>query len=879
MAGSILARSWPICPSVPIQGSGTPYQLAANGSTAPTIWIASNDQAGVIRAASDLAADFGRVVGVNGTIKQLSSPSTSDGSLIIAGTIGNSSLIDSLISSGKLNVSSTQGKWESYTATLVEAPFSNVSQAYVIAGSDQRGTIYGMYDISETIGVSPWYWWADVYPTAKVQGPPSVKYRGIFLNDEQPALTDWAALNFLVNDTPFTSRFHAHVFELLLRLKANYFWPAMWAGMFYVEDAQNSTFFQQGVTRSENWETLYIMGMRGNGDAASPTFTSSQLEQIIDVLQGILTSSFPTRSISSIPQTWVLYKEVGGYYQQGMKVPDDITLLWPDDNVGNIMRLPIASETNRSSGAGIYYHFDYVGSPRDYKWINTVQMQKTWEQMHMAYEHSADRIWIVNVGDLKPLEIPISHFLDMAYDMSLHQSSDSTTDFLVRWATAQFSSTVANATAEIMNTYGQILQRRKYELLSDAPFAFSISDYDEVYIVLQEWEDLLALAQDTYNKLDAARSAFFEMVLRPVMAGKTVYDLYINSNLNSWYYGQQRTSANTLANAVVQGFANDSNKMLSQVHLGYTTWSDPYSNIMPPVRYYTSGTTSSGAMGVAIQGSSKRYPGNTAPSLLSADPYMPPTASRYIDIFYRSNASVSCTVASNVLYVTFDSAKGTLESPGTNEDIRNVINVDWASAPSGLSHPSVIISSSSTSASFVLPVNKTSLGTFTGGYVESGGVVSIEAEHYNTVTPVNGLSYITIPYYGRTLSGVKLWPVTAGSQTTSTGPKLTYSFYTFSTTSSANMIVLLGSSLNAITDRPLKYPVPSAVLGTDPNEWTAAVENSGWTVSSRVSLAAAGAHTLNLWALEPGVVFQKIVIDVGGYHATGSMGPPESYKA
>jgi hypothetical protein len=432
-----------------------PLQLAGNGTA--TLILSSSDFPGVLRAGQDLSSDFGRVTGKNLTITTnelaTTDQSPTTGPAIIVGTLGKSKLIDSLVSAGIIDITQIQGQWESFTTQIVLNPMPGLPSALVIAGSDKRGTIYGIYDISEQIGVSPWYWFADV-PSAqqtnifaldvkKVQGPPSVKYRGIFLNDEQPALTNWVKEKY--GGVGYVSGFYARVFELLLRLRANYLWPTMWDSMFALDDAKNQPladtygivmgtshteplmrstkeqtkyvsgswdwttnkaniikFLTDGAKRAQPYESLYTMGMRGSGDTASSSLNAASLADVVSEQQKILTSVVDA-NISNIPQMWCLYKEVGGYYQKGLKVPDDITLLWSDDNSGNMQRLPIPSETNRSAGAGVYYHFDYVGDPRNYKWINTISPQKTWEQMHMTYERNARQIWIVNVGDLKPL--------------------------------------------------------------------------------------------------------------------------------------------------------------------------------------------------------------------------------------------------------------------------------------------------------------------------------------------------------------------------------------------------------------------------------------------------------------------------------------------
>ncbi|KAH8667818.1 hypothetical protein BGZ61DRAFT_364987 [Ilyonectria robusta] len=944
--------------------SGLSNRKLASQNSAPDIWVDSDDFKGIQKAASDLAIDFGRVVGVNGTVRLLgkSDSRSKPVSLIIAGAVGHSTLIDGLVSDGKLDVSEIEGKWEAYTSAFVKNPLDGVSWALVVAGSDVRGTIFGLYDISEKIGVSPWYWWADVPPkkktdiwvqeTRKVQGSPSVKYRGFFINDEAPALTSWAEPRFrrTANGRPFTGEFYKLIFELCLRLRANYIWPAMWGSMFYVDDKENgpnandygvfigtshhepmaraeteqqqqlegswdwignkkniTEFFRGGAERAKDWDTIFTMGMRGAGDVESPTLTSDSLEEILKVQQSILKDVLDVKDLGQVPQTWVLYKEVGRYYQAGMEVPDTVTLLWTDDNAGNLLRTPFANETDREAGAGVYYHFDYVGAPRSYKWINTIQLVKTWEQMHLAYEKGAREIWIANVGDLKPLEIPMTHFLDMAYDMSKHTTPDSTTEWIKRWAIREFGKpSIADTIARILNTYGKLIVRRKYELLSREPFAYSVSNYDEAERVIKEWSDLVDLTQSVYDALPQdTQIPFFEMVLHPVLAGKTVVELYIKAALNAWHHSQRRTSTDRLAKDVNDLFAQDAeitdryhslkdgkwDPILNQTHIGYTFWNEPPVNAMPNVSYHTKDNVpQSGIMGVSVQGSSRSSPGDPEPTLLSVDRYMPPSEKRYLDIFTRDNGTFSYKITPNASYVTVSNSRGTLKAPGEKSDIRSFISVDWSKAPKGLSWVGLKVSAANgRDVTAVLPVNKTSVPKDFHGYVESGGVVSIEAEHYTSAEKKGSLSYTTIPYYGRTLSGVKLWPATADSQTPSSAPKLTYSFHTFNSRSSARVMVFLGATLNHDPSRPLKYafaidgrspvtvqPVPTTPMGSVPDGWEDAVIPGGWTSISTVELSA-GSHQLSLWLLEPGVVVQKLVVDVGGFKSS-SLGPPESYK-
>jgi hypothetical protein len=428
----------------------------AGPSAPPVILISAKELGPAARAAKDLAADFGRVLGKNATVTTATTlPKSGDAPAIIIGTLGSSELIDQLVKDNQLDAAAIRGKWEAYASQVV-TDANGKPVALAIAGSDVRGTIFGIYDLSQQIGVSPWHYWADVPPkkrqyifaptVSKVYGPPSVKYRGLFINDEAPALSNWVTQHFPrgKGGNSVTAPFYAHILELTLRLKGNYFWPAMWGKMFYLDDPENGPqahaygvfvgtshhepmarsdaeqsrycqpwdwtrnkaniqkFMTEGVTRSKNWETVYTLGMRGSGDAASATLDSKRLEEVIKWQRSTLQSTLG-KPLDEIPQAWVMYKEVPGYWQKGMDVGEEVTLLWTDDNRGNIRRIPTAKETARKGGAGMYYHFDYVGSPRNYKWINTIQLQKTWEQMNLAYERSIRNIWIANVGDLKAL--------------------------------------------------------------------------------------------------------------------------------------------------------------------------------------------------------------------------------------------------------------------------------------------------------------------------------------------------------------------------------------------------------------------------------------------------------------------------------------------
>ncbi|TVY88717.1 hypothetical protein LAWI1_G004163, partial [Lachnellula willkommii] len=726
--------------------------------------------------------------------------STAPNPVIIAGTLNKSPLIRALVQSNKLDITSISGRWESFISQVIIDPLPGVDKALVIVGSDMRGTVFGLYDISEQIGVSPWWWWADVpvrkregvwaLEGRKVQGPPSVKYRGIFINDEQPALTNWikyvAILSFLClastgyaelmkrssNYQPgkygpgYNHYFYPRVFELLLRLKANYFWPAMWGSMFGVDDTANqpiadaygivmgsshtepmmratnewsnfgkqyggngqweydtnnaslSAFFTVGAQRAKPYaaNSLFTMAMRGSGDTAI-TLTQAQaiavLQNVVAKQREILAEVFNETKIEEIPQVWCLYKEVQGYYENGLTVPDDVTLLWADDNWGNIRRLPTASETNRSGGAGIwadtfgigvYYHFDYVGDPRDYKWINTIQLQKTVEQMQLAYARQADRIWILNVGDLKTLEIPINHFLDLAYDTP-KWGYDSVPRWLRSWAEREFGPEHSDAISSVVDRYGMYAARRKYELLDST--TYSIVNYNEADAILAQWGELADDAQKIYDALEEAfQPAYYEMILQPVLGGQVVNQIYVNAGKNRLYTEQKRNKANAVAQDVLGYFQQDHvltqryhdllggkwNHMLDRYDLSYHGqnydgyWQQPMRNTIPALSYVQELETSlAGNIGIGVEGSNATIPGDDAwhPNsgstlvLPPMDPYGPRT--RWIDIFARDTQSCQWTISPQQPYVLATPNTGSTGGPN-GTDTRIYISIDWTRA-------------------------------------------------------------------------------------------------------------------------------------------------------------------------------------------------------
>ena len=914
----------------------------AQAGAAASLSVDPGDYAGVIRAEHDLQNDIALVTGVT--------PAIADGKAgpgsqaILIGTIGKSPLIDRLIRNGKIDVASIAGKWESFLIQVVPKPFPGVASALVIAGSDKRGTIYGVYDVSEQIGVSPWYWWADVpvrhkdalfvKPGVHTEGPPAVKYRGIFLNDEAPSLTGW------VNEKygGYNHHFYERVFELLLRLKANYLWPAMWNSAFNEDDPLNpkladeygivmgtshhepmlraqqewkrhgsgawdysanapvlDKFWDEGVERNMNYESIITLGMRGDGDLPmSESANVALLEKIVEDQRKILATR-NTQSLSEVPQDWALYKEVQGYYEKGMRVPDDVTLLWCDDNWGNVRRLPTEEERKRSGGAGVYYHFDYVGDPRSYKWLNTIPITKVWDQMNLSYEYGADRIWIVNVGDLKPMEFPIEFFLTFARDPQ-QWPKEKLSEYTRLWAEREFGREKASAIAGIVSQYTKLNGRRKPELVE--PTTFSLVDYQEADRVLAEWQSITQEAEKIYASLpDDSRDAFYELVLYPTKASALVTELYITAGKNRLYAVQGRASTNDLAARVRQLFQADADlsqhynhslahgkwdHMMDQTHLGYTFWNQPPVNVMPAIQEVQ--VPEKPDMGVAIEGSAMPWlPVFHEPALPGFDVFN--RQSRFIDVFNRGKLPFEFTAAGSSPWIHVTPAHSTVV-----KDQRVWITIDWDQAPQGASEGSVKVSGPdghTVTVGFAIfnPAEPTKATLH--GFVEGDRYVSIEAEHFTRKLDADLVRWEAIPDYGRTLSSVSIFPVTAKSVAPPlNSPCLEYQMYLFHP-GKIEVETILAPTLNFVPGRGLRFAISfddqppqivDALAHNTVEDWGQAVEDSVRKLKSIHTLETSGYHTLKFWMVDPGVVLQKLVVDLGGVKPS-YLGPPESYRS
>lgn len=770
----------------------------------------SREHSCVQLAVANLQKDFEKVTGKIGL-----SRTTGEFGTIIIGTVGVNKQIDQWVKKGELH--DLKGKTEKYI-------IKTIGDQLVIAGSDKRGTVFGIYELTKQMGVSPWYYWADV-PIEQhealyikkgeyTDGEPSVRYRGLFLNDEAPCLTTWVKNTF---GTDYGDhRFYERVFELILRLKGNFLWPAMWGWAFYADDPENlktadamgvimgtshhepmarnhqeyarnrnkwgawnyetnkenlDRFFREGIERMKGTDDIVTIGMRGDGDEAmSETADTKLMEKIIDNQRRII-KEVTGKPAEKTTQVWALYKEVQDYYDAGLRVPDDVMILISDDNWGDIRRVPTTAERARKGGWGIYYHVDYVGAPRNTKWLNVTQSQQMFEQLSLAYDFGIQRMWILNVGDLKPMEYPIQLFMDMAWNPKEY-TVQTVTDHTRRFFQSVLNGAVAEEAASIYNCNCQYMARVTPEMLDARTYNIQTGEWRQV---TDDYQRLELRALRLYDQIPAeARDFYRQLVLFPVQAMANLYDMYYAQAMNQYLAASKNPDANLWADKVKQCFCRDSllcaayntdiaggkwNGMMIQKHIGYRSWNDNFRADMLP----------------------------------------------------RTTA------------------------------------VDAGSA---------------------------------GGYTfeAKDGYVAMEAEHYFSATASTGTEWTVYPYYGRTRSAVALTPYT----TAVGNAALTYQFTLPAESAKVKVHVVTKSTLDFLNVGGFEYAVSldggelqvvnfnKTLVDRQPymySDYYPAVARRVVEKVVELPVTQKEVHTLTIQPKYPSIVFEKIVVDAGGYQS------------
>jgi Glycosyl hydrolase family 115/Gylcosyl hydrolase family 115 C-terminal domain len=926
------------------QYSSDDFPIVSNESGVVPIYVDPADYWLVDKAARSLQEDIYRVTGFLPALITDLSNSPAFPNLIVIGSSDRSPLIQRLARQ-KMIPASLNGKWESYVVKTIRQPIVGVDRALIIAGSDRRGTAYGVFDLSRAMGVSPWYWWADVpvrhrnplfvrSNTIFESGPPAIKYRGIFINDEAPSLSGWVHQKY----GGFNHQFYEKVFELLLRLKGNYLWPAMWGSAFNDDDPQNpilasdygivmgtshhepmlraqqewkrygagpwnyqankdilDSFWKKGIENKGTRESIVTIGMRGDGDKPMEEHSNIDLlEKIVGDQRAIL-AEVTGKDPSATPQSWALYKEVQDYYDKGMRVPDDVTLLLCDDNWGNIRKLPARTDPHRGGGYGMYYHFDYVGGPRNYKWLNTNPISRIWEEMHLTKEFGDDRIWIVNVGDIKPMEFPISFFLDYAWNPDQWPAAK-LPEYTRRWAADQFGLAFADSIAYILTKYTTFNGRRKPELLS--PDTYSLLNYRESDRIVTGYNQLAQQAISIGRQLPSQfRDSYYELVLYPVLACANLNDLYVTAARNKLYAAQGRAATDSLASRVKTLFDNDSllshqyntetalgkwNHMMDQTHIGYTYWQEPRYNNMPAITTLDPATNTGSPWGVAVEGSAAWWPAakdSATATLPEFNPFQ--NTDHYIEIFNRTGKPFTFAIRAGAPWIQIGPTNRRVD-----REQRIWINIDWPHAPTGRRQaPLTITGPDGLDVTVTVPIDNPSAkpGRFKG-FIGTNGYLAIEAQHYSQAIDSKEIQWQTIPDFGRTLSGVEAFPVTAPPQTPGVHrPRLDYQVYLFDT--GTVTVRAYFSPILAFNRQAIHYAIsfddePPAIIDLTTGNETAGIWDKMVADNIQISISnhfihKTGMHTLKYWFVDPGPVLQRILVDQGGA-LPSYLGPPES---
>ena len=616
-----------------------------------SILCADEEHKGVLMAVRNLQEDFFRVTNTRPYLKIGAKKQVDEGAQklrILIGSFDKSPLIKQLVKAKKLDVRELKGRNEKFIITTVTNPIEGVEgEVLLIAGSDKRGTIYGIYELSCQIGISPWYWWADVPVESHKEiyikkgvytdGEPVVQYRGIFINDEWPCMGGWTTERY----GGFNSKMYKHVYELLLRLKANFLWPAMWSAAFYADDPMNSPlademgiiigtshhepmarnhqeyarnrkvygawnyqtnkkgidrFFREGIERMKGKEEVVTIAMRGDGDAPmGPDTDTKLLENIVKEQRRIITE-VTGKPASKTPQLWALYSEVLEYYDQGMQIPDDVMILLCDDNWGDVRRLPEPGAKRHPGGYGMYYHVDLHGAPRAYQWLNMTQIQHMWEQLYLTYTYGVDKMWILNVGDLKPNEFPTDFFLKMAWNPNAFDAGN-LMDYTREFCRQQFGDEHADEAARILNLHCKYCARVTAEMLDHETYNLQSGEFKAV---TDEFLALEAHAVRQFTLLpENMHDVYKELILFPVQAMANLYEMYYAVAMNRQLAMENDLRANAWADRAEYCFRRDAElcddynhniaggkwkHMMDQTHIGYTSWDEPKGgNIMPKV--------------------------------------------------------------------------------------------------------------------------------------------------------------------------------------------------------------------------------------------------------------------------------------------------------
>ncbi|WP_147678041.1 glycosyl hydrolase 115 family protein [Algibacter pacificus] len=956
------------------------FPIVENGTMA-SITIDEKDAKVVALASKILSNDVKQVSGKNMVINKKKAKYQ-----IIAGTLGKSKYINQIVSKHNMDVSQIKNKWETYSIQVIKKPSQNVEKALVIIGSDRRGTAYGLLEISRMIGVSPWEWWADVTPTKqenivlnvenKIYGEPSVKYRGIFLNDEDWGLQRWSALNYEPETGDIGPKTYAKVFELLLRLRANTIWPAMhkctkafyhypqnkivaddyaivigtshaepmlcninaeWnhdiMGDYRYDTNSESikTLFKKRAKETANFEGIYTLGMRGEHDSpmiVGEDDTQSQvklLEQVITDQRKILKANSKKGVIK--PQAFVPYKEVLHYYQSGLNLPEDVSLVCTDDNYGYMRQLSNTKEQKRSGGAGVYYHTSYWGRPHDYLWLNSTNPVLMWEEMTKAYEFGSQNIWILNCGDIKPHEYNIELFLDMAWHIDAFKNNDAVKKHHINWSAREFGNSNAEAITNLMFDYNQLAFQRRPEFMAWSqvePVTKSgkteLTQYhygDEVFKRIEAHENLIDQVKQLKQTIPSYRAdAFYQLVYYPIVGASNLNLKWLYSYKNEFVASQGRESAKDFASKSLEAYKTIKKETdyfnntlqngkwkhimsMSPRHL--PVFAEPTASIPLTEKHNT--------LGIAIEGYQMEVNNEIINSYADVFPVFNAYTKNkyYMDVFLKGQGELEWELQPKADWIILSKASGKLDK--NQLEARIWVTIDWDKVPQGenkkeapLGHDYQLIPPSNkvNSAIDVITKNKTTtLGVSVfnpkfkdledyKGFVEDKGFVSINAENYTRKTKGKEAEWTTFSGLGYTGNVSVALPRSATSETRveaikQNSPVLEYDFYTFNF---GEVDVFLQAVPTHAFNNNSGVRCAVAIDNAEPviidfqtsgrsETWKQNVLKNASVKSVKQIVNTSGKHKLKIWMVDPGVMLDQILIDLGGWKTSYAF-PPET---
>lgn len=923
-------------------------------------------------AANLLAKDIERVTSFKPMV--YTDPSKAKGNVIVIGNV-QSPLIKKFLGKQASITKQLTGKWESFGLNVVDGPSNAIHKALVISGSDTRGTAFGVFTLSEKIGVSPWYWWADV-PVKKreeltiqqesyVSVAPAVKYRGIFINDEDWGLQPWAAKTFEPETGDIGPKTYAKVFELLLRLKANLIWPAMHpstkaffhypANLKMAEDYQivigsshaepmlrNNvgewnvktmghfnyltnkeriySYWETRVKESKHIDAIYTLGMRGVHDGQMEGVTDMKeavplVDNIIQDERALLSKNINS-DITTIPQAFTPYKEVLEIYDNGLKVPDDVTLVWPDDNYGYIHRLNNEQESRRKGGTGVYYHASYWGRPHDYLWLSSTHPALMTEEMMKAYEMGARTIWVLNVGDIKPQEYNIQQFLDIAFNPIPFKESQYTEQHLLHWASSIFGKENAHKIQTILWDYYQLAFERKPEFMgwsqTEPNTKTAYTDFNHFY-----YGDEAQKRIDHYNILEAAVSnlraqvdedaadAFYELVYYPVLGASQMNKKFLYRDKSYLYAKQNRVSADEYAqrskiayNRIVKETAYYNTQLahgkwqhiMSMEPRDLAVYQEP---VLAPAYLDNEGVWDIAPEGFITKDSSLSI-NQAAMSLPNFDVF---NKQRYfVDIFLKKNERIKWTTSVSDAWIRLSKVDGQLApEPGKNQ-VRVWIDIDWSKkSGQGKNEGHITFKGDDKERKLSIVANNTKIQELANykGFIENNGFIVMHAGHFSRERKQGPKQWIPIKGLGYTENAIQASPLTVMGNSEAdfpiiktSGAFVEYNFYNFTSTSPTVTIFALPTHpLNnnhgvryavSIDDGPLEM-LNIQTFGRS-EEWKQNVLRNRAARKIEMPFLKPGMHKLKIFYVDPGVIIDEIHIDLGGLKKAYSMLPETIIK-